>query len=79
MVTSLPSTTESEVQAKVKKSLVRKEFVCRIVFHLHLLKCRTSQLPFLNIPISKLISREVPKLYPTCYIHSCLSEFGNNL
>ena len=62
MVTSPPSTTELENQAKVKKkALLVKNLFCRIVFHLRLLKCRASKLPYLNIPISKLISREVPK------------------
>ena len=79
MVTSLPSTTELENQAKVKKSLVSKKFVLQNCFPSPSSNiCRTCKLPYLNIPISKLTSREVPKLCPTKYIHGYLSEFGNN-
>lgn len=66
MVTSRPSTTESQNQAKVqRKALLGKIFFYRMVFNLKLLKCGTSQLPYLDFPICRLLSREVPKLYPT--------------
>ena len=64
-VTSLPSTTELENQAKVKKSLVSKKFVLQNLFSPPPSKMKKFQTSYLNIPISKLISREVPMLYPT--------------